>query len=88
MTFPFLFKFLPSFDGPAVTYFGELVRNVMSTRRQTGNKLNDFVDVVNEMLEKVETEEYKKLGITDMTVYSQAFVFFFAGKYTLIICIT
>lgn len=79
MTFPILARCLPLFDPAAVKYFGDLVHNVMTTRRQNGTKLDDFVDVMNAMLEQVDTEEYKKLGITKLTVHSQAFVFLFAG---------
>ncbi len=53
----------------------------MKTRRERGIRVNDFADTLNDMLAKLDTEEYKKLGITETTVMSQALIFFLAGKH-------
>ncbi len=53
----------------------------MKKRREQGIRVNDFADTLNDMLVKLNTEEYKTLGITETTVISQALIFFLAGKH-------
>lgn len=52
----------------------------MVQRRAGKTKLNDFIDTLNEMHAKLETDEYKRLDITESTVMAQALIFFLAGK--------
>lgn len=56
-----------------------MVRNVWKTRQQSGAKVNDFVDVLHEMLQQVSTDEFKKVKVTEWTVVAQAIVFLGAG---------
>lgn len=52
----------------------------MKSRREKNIKVNDFIDTLNGMMANLDTEEYKKLGITETTVMCQALIFFLAGK--------
>jgi cytochrome P450 len=63
-----------------VNYFGDLLKSILGSRRNSGQeRINDFVDVLNDMIDLCESPEYKKLGITKTTVLSQAMVFLLAG---------
>lgn len=81
MTFPFLSKFVPILSPTAIEYFANVINGVMASRRTNNIKLGDFVDTLNEMHEKIPTEEYKRLRIREDTVTAQALAFFIAGKY-------
>jgi len=79
--YPFLIKLAP-FIGPEVMdYFGNLLETILTSRRKSrGARVGDFVDVMNDMIEKCETdEEYKKIGITATTAMCQAMIFLLAG---------
>ncbi|CAL8107398.1 unnamed protein product [Orchesella dallaii] len=78
-TFPFLISLAPFFPPDTLDFFANIVKNVMKSRRESNTKISDFIDSLNEMMEKVGTEEYKKLGITVNTVLCQALIFFLAG---------
>lgn len=52
----------------------------MKQRRQSGQTFNDILDLVIDMMDKAETPEFKRLGITKYTAMCQALVFFFAGQ--------
>jgi len=60
--------------------FTAIFDNMVKQRRQSGQKLNDILDLVIDMLDKVDTPEYKRLNITKYTAMCQALVFFFAGQ--------
>ncbi|ODM89526.1 Cytochrome P450 3A40 [Orchesella cincta] len=77
--FPFLAKLAPFFPPETLEFFANLLRNVMKSRRENNIKIPDFIEALNEMLEKIPTEEYKKHGITENTVMSQALIFFLAA---------
>lgn len=72
-------KFIPWYPPDILRFFVDVLKKVMTARREEKVKVNDFVDCLNEMLEKVETAEYKRLGITETTVMCQALEFFIAG---------
>ncbi|ODM99103.1 Cytochrome P450 3A56 [Orchesella cincta] len=79
MSFPFLTRFAPTLDTNATKKIGATFRNVLSARRSAGQKNNDFADILNEMIAKTSSPQYKKLGITDTTIVAQAFNFILAG---------
>lgn len=66
--FPFLVKIEPFFPKEVMDFFGHLLRDILKTRRTSGQRSNDFVDVMNDMIDKCENDpEYKRLGITEVT---------------------
>ncbi|XP_035708420.1 cytochrome P450 3A24-like [Folsomia candida] len=81
--FPFLVKMEPVFPLDAINFFGDLLKNILSTRKQSGQRANDFVDVMNDMIDKCKTDpDYGRLGITPTTAMCQAMAFLFAGFQT------
>lgn len=83
MTFPFLTKFAPTFDNGPTSLIERTFRQVLQTRRTTGEKKNsDFVDILNELIDRTKTNEYKELQITEDTIISQAVNIFLGGYET------
>jgi len=80
--FPFLARLTPFFPPGTLEFFAGILKNVMQSRRENNIKIPDFIDSLNEMMEKLDTEEYKKLGIDEITVMCQALIFFIAGSTT------
>lgn len=68
-------------------FFDDLLQGMLKQRREFNassgkEKINDFVDVMNEMIEKCETDpEYKRLEITKTTVMGQAMIFLLVRMY-------
>lgn len=79
-TFPFLTRIAPIFPPEPLEFFNDILKSVMKSRREKNIKVNDFIDTLNGMMANLDTEEYKKLGITETTVMCQALIFFLAGK--------
>ncbi|ODN00768.1 Cytochrome P450 6B1 [Orchesella cincta] len=77
--FSFLARLAPFSPLDKVEFFANLLRNVMKWRRENNIKIPDFIESLNEMLEKILTEEYKKHRITENTVMCQALIFLLAG---------
>ncbi|CAL8106832.1 unnamed protein product [Orchesella dallaii] len=77
--FPFIFKMIEIFPLSSLDYFGDILRNVMKVRKESKITVNDFLDTLNEMVDKCSNEEYKQHKITEVTVMCQAMVFFLAG---------
>lgn len=77
--FPSLASYLPLFPPETLLFYRDLLRNVMAQRRESKSKLGDFIDCLNEMYIRMDTDEYKQLGITETTVMAQALIFFLAG---------
>ncbi|XP_021967530.1 cytochrome P450 3A56 [Folsomia candida] len=81
--FPFLATLQPFFPKEVMDFFGDLLKNILSTRRQSKQRANDFVDVMNDMIDKCKTDpEYKRLGIDENTAMCQAMIFLLAGFQT------
>lgn len=72
-------RLAPTLESTATNKIGAIFRNVLSARRTSGQKNNDFADILNEMINKTGSPEYKKLGITQTTIVAQAFNFILAG---------
>lgn len=79
VTFPFLTQLAPTLESGAISKLGTIFRNVLNTRRASGQRNNDFMDSLNEMISRTDSETYKKLGITELTIVAQAFNFGLAG---------
>lgn len=79
MSFPFLIRFAPTLESASIRKIGATFRSALSARRATGQKNNDFADILNEMIEKTGDPKFKKLGITENTIVAQAFNFILAG---------
>jgi len=79
--YPFLIKLAPLVGPEVMDYFGNLLETILTSRRKSGGeRVGDFVDVMNDMIEKCEKdEEYKRLGITATTAMCQAMLFLVAG---------
>ncbi|XP_037025509.1 cytochrome P450 3A12-like isoform X2 [Bradysia coprophila] len=83
LTFPFLTKFAPTFDNEPTNFIERIFRQILHSRRSTGEKKNsDFVDILNELIDRTKTNEYKELQITEDTIISQAVNFFLGGYET------
>lgn len=83
MTFPFLTKFAPTFDNGPTNLIEKTFRHILRTRRTNGEKHNsDLVDILNDLIDRTSTPEYKKLKITEDTIISQAVNIFLGGYET------
>lgn len=56
-----------------------MILSIMGNRKQSGEKHNDFIDVLNSMYDKLSSSEYQKLKITESAVLAQAINFVLAG---------
>ncbi len=81
-TFPFLKKLMSGtiFKPEPVARFVSIFKQVMKERRQSGQKYNDVVDMCIEWYDKLDTPEYKNAKITELSIFCQALVFFFASQ--------
>jgi cytochrome P450 len=77
--FHFLSRLSPFLPLEPLTYFNDLLKSAMRARNANNERSNDFVGVLNEMMKKLDTEEYKNLKITETTIMCQAMIFFLAG---------
>lgn len=83
MTFPFLTKFSPTFDNEPTNLIEKTFRHILQTRRNTGEKKsNDLVDILNDLIDRTATSEYKELKISEDTIISQAVNIFLGGYET------
>jgi len=77
--FPFLSKAVPFLPPDVMHFFADVLGGIMKNRRENKIVQNDLVDFFNELVNRVPTEEFKRLGITESTVKSQAILFLLAG---------
>lgn len=83
MTFPFLTKFAPTFDNGPTHLIESTFRHILQSRRKTGEKKTfDFVDILNDLIDRTTTTEYKELKISEDTIISQAVNIFLGGYET------
>ena len=61
-------------------FFKNVFISVQNERRKSGQRSDDFIDFLNDVTLKTETEEFKKLGITSTTLLAQAVEFYTAGQ--------
>jgi len=72
-------KVFPFFPNEVIDYFGDLLKSILKSRRDSKARVNDFVDVLKDMSELCSTPEYTKLNINEATVMGQALFFLLAG---------
>lgn len=77
--FPFMQKIFPSVPPNAMKFFENTINGIFSGREKSGLKIPDMVNTLMEMREKCSTPDYKRLGITEVTVLAQALEFFLAS---------
>lgn len=83
VSFPFLSRFAPEFDDNATKLIEAAFRQVIeSAPRSKGKNTNNFLDVLCDLWDRVETKEFQDLGISHATVISQAINFFLGGYET------
>lgn len=83
MTFPFLTKFAPTFDHGPTNLIEKTFHHILQNRRQSGEtKGSDLVGILNELIDRMATTEYKELGISEETIISQAVNIFLGGYET------
>ncbi|XP_021947308.1 cytochrome P450 3A56 [Folsomia candida] len=77
LVFPFLTMFEPSMilDNVMVQTF----RNLLTERKRTGFKFDDFGDIMNDLMGTVGSDRFKKLDISETTIFGQAVNLFLAG---------
>jgi cytochrome P450 len=78
------FPFLRRIYGDVVNlesanFIPKLFKQVMKSRRVTQTRQDDLVDAVEDIIAKIHTQEYRRLGITESTIIAQGATFFFAG---------
>ncbi|CAL8102557.1 unnamed protein product [Orchesella dallaii] len=87
LSFPFLSRFAPSFSDEPTKLIESTFRQVIESRKKqiaSGAPTNskDFLDVLVGLWNRVGTEEFKNLGITELTIVGQAVSFFLGGYET------
>lgn len=83
LTFPALVRFCPTFDNGPSNLIEKTFRHVLTGRRKSGEKNEkDFVHILNDLIDRTSTDEYKRLKITEETIISQAVNMFLGGYET------
>jgi cytochrome P450 len=78
---PFLKKLLPAIFKPEpVAKFVKIFKQMMEERRRTGVKHNDVVDMCLDWYDRLDSPEFKKAKINELSIFCQALVFFFAAQ--------
>lgn len=54
-------------------------RNLLTERKRTGFKFDDFGDIMNDLMGTVGSDRFKKLDISETTIFGQAVNLFLAG---------
>jgi len=70
------------FPKESIDYLADILKSILKRRREGSNseKVGDFVDLLNSLLEKTESnEEFRRLNIKENTVLAQALFFLIAG---------
>ena len=82
-TFSFIEKLFPQFSDIETTKkFVDALDQAIKQRKaspDSSQSSKDFIGVIIEMMEKIDTPEYKKLNITKDTITAQAIEFYIAG---------
>ncbi|XP_021967532.1 cytochrome P450 3A4 [Folsomia candida] len=80
-TFPFIASLEPFVSSEVMQFFDDLLKGILKQRRDSGReRINDFVDAMNDMIEKCSTDpEYIQLNIKESTIMGQAMIFLLAG---------
>lgn len=80
--FPFLRKLFPHdiFQADAAHAFQKIVKKLMAERRKSGETKNDVLDNLIEWWDKLDTPEFKDVGVDEHTLSYQALVFLVAGQ--------
>lgn len=64
MSFPIFLQFVPLINMEAVNFFKVVLTDILKTRRSQGSTNYDFVDAINSMISKDETdEEFRRLKV-------------------------
>jgi cytochrome P450 family 3 subfamily A len=88
-TFPFLkYIFGEVINQESAKFIPKLFKQVMNSRKVTQTRQDDLVDIVNDIIDKIDTDEYRRLGITVSTIICQGATFFFAGHEAMATVIT
>jgi cytochrome P450 len=80
--FPFL-KYIfkePLLKPEAVEKFVKLFKHMMEERRRSGQNRNDLVDMCLDWWDKLESPEFNKVKISELTLLMQALIFFVAAQ--------
>ncbi|ODM91536.1 Cytochrome P450 3A4 [Orchesella cincta] len=86
LSFPFLSRFAPTFMDEPTKLIVSTFRQIISSRKMQSSgapqNSKDFLDVLVDLWSRVNTKEFKDLGITENTIVSQAINFFLGGYET------
>jgi cytochrome P450 len=81
LSFPFLKRFLPQIFNPkAGDDFVKVYREILENRKRSGRKEKDYTETVLSWMDKLDSPEYKKVNVHELTLMMQALVIFFAGQ--------
>ncbi|ODM96045.1 Cytochrome P450 3A21 [Orchesella cincta] len=81
ISFPFLSRFAPAFNDAPTKLIESTFRQIISSRKKQQNS-KDFLDVLVDLWGRVNTKEFKDLGISETTIIAQAINFFLGGYET------
>ncbi|ODM96046.1 Lithocholate 6-beta-hydroxylase [Orchesella cincta] len=81
LSFPFLSRFAPTFIDEPTKLIESTLRQIISSRKKQQNS-KDFLDVLVDLWGRVNTKEFKDLGLTENTILAQAIDFFLGGYET------
>jgi len=81
LSFPIFKRFLPSLFNPSAgEEFVKIFKTILQNRIKSGRTQKDYTEAVLTWMDKLDSPEYKKHSVTELTLMMQALVMFFAGQ--------
>lgn len=68
------------FKSDPVERFTVIFKQMLETRRKSGQKQHDLIDICIEWFDKLDTPEFRSAKVTELSLVCQTFVFFFAAQ--------
>ncbi len=69
-----------NFKPEPVQRFVTILKQMMKERQNSNQKHNDLVDMCVDWYDKLETPEFKRAGVTELSIFCQALIFFIAAQ--------
>ena len=66
--------------GNSLEFFEKIYNQVLDQRQKSGEKNDDFVDMLLDLMKKTKSEDFKRLRITERTIIANAVEFYIAGQ--------
>jgi cytochrome P450 len=81
VVFPFIQRLVPAFPSDGLHFLESAVKSILDEREKSERNIPDTVNALLEMRKKLNTEEWKRMGMNIHSVYGQAFEFFIASYF-------